>query len=159
MKSFTLVPATLLAVALVATSPVVSAADNARPQRGDMVKKMDKDGDGRLARTELPSSERAQQRFEAMDADKDGYVTQAEAQAARQNRRADRKAEMEQRFKDADINGDGQFSLDEVQAKMPRLAERFNELDADKNGYLTREEMRAGAKQRHQQRSKERPAS
>jgi len=148
---------------------MASAADGARqqrdhaPQRGEMFKRLDKDGDGRLSRAELPTNDRAQQRFEAMDADKDGYVTQDEAKAAREARRAEGKARMEQRLREADIDGDGQYSLAEVQAKMPRMAERFNELDADKNGYLTREEMRAGAKQRHQElrrnRSQDKPAS
>ena len=48
---------------------------------------------------------------------------------------------MEERFKEADTNGDGQLSLDEVQAKMPRLAERFTALDTDKNGLLSKEEL------------------
>ena len=160
MKSLTLLSATVLAVALAATASVASAADNkgdsARPQRGEMFKRMDKDGDGRLSRAELPADERAQKRFEAMDKDQDGYVTQEEAQAARQTRRAEGKARMEQHLRDADINGDGQYSIDELQAKMPRMAERFNDLDADKNGYLTREEMRAGAKQHRRHRAEKR---
>ena len=52
---------------------------------------------------------------------------------------------MEARFKEADANSDGQMSLDEAQAKMPRLAERFSTLDADKNGLLSKEEIRHGA--------------
>jgi Ca2+-binding EF-hand superfamily protein len=52
---------------------------------------------------------------------------------------------MEQRFKEADANSDGQLSLDEVQSKMPRLAERFSTLDVDKNGQLSKEEIRNGA--------------
>ena len=51
---------------------------------------------------------------------------------------------MEEHFKEADVNSDGQLSLDEVQAKMPRLAERFNTLDADKNGLLSKEELQHG---------------
>jgi Ca2+-binding EF-hand superfamily protein len=54
------------------------------------------------------------------------------------------KARMEERFKDADANGDGQLSLDEAQAKLPKLAQRFNTLDADKNGLLSKEELKRG---------------
>jgi Ca2+-binding EF-hand superfamily protein len=51
---------------------------------------------------------------------------------------------MEEKFKEADANGDGQLSLDEVQAKMPRLAARFNDLDKDKNGLLSQDELAQG---------------
>jgi Ca2+-binding EF-hand superfamily protein len=54
------------------------------------------------------------------------------------------RGKMEERFKEADTNGDGQLSLDEVQAKMPRLASRFSELDKDKNGQLSKEELAHG---------------
>ena len=56
----------------------------------------------------------------------------------------DMKRKMEEHFKEADANSDGQLSLDEVQAKMPRLAERFSTLDTDKNGLLSKEEIRNG---------------
>ena len=54
------------------------------------------------------------------------------------------KEKMEERFKEADANGDGQLSLDEVQAKMPRMAERFSTLDTDKNGLLSKDELKHG---------------
>ena len=52
---------------------------------------------------------------------------------------------MEARFKEADANGDGQISLDEAQSKMPRVAERFSTLDTDKNGLLSKDELKHGA--------------
>jgi hypothetical protein len=70
-------------------------------------------------------------------------VTQDELKQARETRHqmhGDMKEKMEQRFKEADANSDGQLSLDEVQSKMPRLAERFSTLDVDKNGQLSKEE-------------------
>jgi Ca2+-binding EF-hand superfamily protein len=51
---------------------------------------------------------------------------------------------LDERFKDADTNGDGQLSLDEVQAGMPRLAAHFTDLDKDKNGMLSKEELAQG---------------
>jgi hypothetical protein len=47
-----------------------------------------------------------------------------------------------ERLRAADTNGDGMISREEAKA-LPRLAGHFDELDADKNGQLTAEEMRA----------------
>jgi Ca2+-binding EF-hand superfamily protein len=63
--------------------------------------------------------------------------------------RGEMKEKMEARFKEADANGDGQLSLDEVQAKMPRLADRFTTLDTDKNGQLSKDELKHGGPGHH----------
>jgi Ca2+-binding EF-hand superfamily protein len=110
----------------------------------------DKDGDGRVSRAEATSSgaERSGEWFDKLDLNKDGYLTQDEMKQAHDNRHqmhGDMKEKMEARFKEADANADGQLSLDEVQAKMPRLAERFTTLDTDKNGLLSKDELRQGA--------------
>ncbi len=108
----------------------------------------DADGDGRVSRTEASdaSSKRSGEWFDKVDLDKDGYVTQEELKQARQThqgqRRSDMKKRAEERFKAADANGDEQLSLDEAQAKMPKLAERFTALDADKNGMLSKDELK-----------------
>ncbi len=110
----------------------------------------DADGDGRVSRAEASdaSSKRSGEWFDKVDLDKDGYVTQDELKQARKThhdrKRGDMKARMDARFKEADGNADGQLSLDEAQAKMPKLAERFNTLDADKNGMLSKEELKHG---------------
>jgi Ca2+-binding EF-hand superfamily protein len=109
----------------------------------------DKDGDGRVSRAEATSSgaERSGEWFDKLDANKDGYLTQEEMKQARDTRHqmhGDMKEKMETRFKEADINSDGQISLEEAQAKMPRVAERFTTLDTDKNGLLSKDELRHG---------------
>ena len=109
----------------------------------------DTDGDGRVSRAEAAAagSERSGEWFDKIDLNKDGYITQDEMKQAREARHgmhADMREKMEQRFKEADTNGDGQLSLDEAQSKMPRLAERFSALDTDKNGLLSKEEIRNG---------------
>ncbi|HEU4778476.1 MAG TPA: EF-hand domain-containing protein [Steroidobacteraceae bacterium] len=112
--------------------------------------KADTDGDGRVSRAEATSSgaERSGEWFDKIDSNKDGYLTQEEmkqARATRQGKHGDMKQKMEQRFTEADANADGQISLDEAQAKMPRVAERFSTLDTDKNGLLSKEELKHGA--------------
>lgn len=106
----------------------------------------DTDGDGRVSRAEATaaSNERSQDWFDKVDLNKDGYVTQEELKQVRETRHSHMKARMEERFKEADANGDDQLSLDEAQAKMPKLAERFSTLDADKNGMLSKDELKRG---------------
>jgi Ca2+-binding EF-hand superfamily protein len=113
----------------------------------------DKDGDGRVSRAEATSSgaERSGEWFDKLDLNKDGYVTQEEMQQARDTRKGDMKEKMEARFKEADANSDGQISLDEAQAKMPRVAERFSTLDTDKNGLLSKDELKHGSHRRQPQ--------
>ena len=103
----------------------------------------DTDGDGRVSRAEATAAgaERSGAWFDKLDADKDGYVTQEETRQARETRRGAMREKAEEHFKAADSNGDGQLSLDEVQAKMPKLAERFGTLDKDKNGFLSKSEL------------------
>jgi Ca2+-binding EF-hand superfamily protein len=109
----------------------------------------DKDGDGRVSRAEATASgaQRSGEWFDKLDQNKDGYLTQEEMKQARETRHqmhGEMKEKMEARFKEADTNGDGQISLDEAQSKMPRVAERFSTLDTDKNGLLSKDELRHG---------------
>jgi Ca2+-binding EF-hand superfamily protein len=108
-----------------------------------MWQKLDKDSDGRVSRAEADGAPHGKlaSRFDAIDGNKDGFLTQDEFRAAHGKKREQRGAQMQERLKEADINGDGQISLDEAQAKLPRLAPRFNDLDADKNGMLSAEEL------------------
>jgi len=109
----------------------------------DQFMKADTDGDGRVSRAEAAAAadKHVSEWFDKLDLNKDGYVTPDEIKQAHEARRAQMKEMFDQRFKDADTNGDGQLSREEVQAKMPRLAARFDELDTDKNGQLSREEL------------------
>ena len=143
---------TLSTCALTLAALFAGAALAADPPRADSphdVMRADTDGDGRISRAEAAAAgaERSNEWFDKLDLNKDGYITADEmkqAHATRNNMHGDMRQKMEERFKEADTNGDGQLSLDEVQAKMPKLAERFSELDTDKNGQLTKEELARG---------------
>ena len=87
--------------------------------------------------------ERTRARFERMDLDHDGKVTQAEMDEARAQRDSQGGGGgpgggMMSR---ADANGDGAVTLDEMQSQ---ARDRFARLDADKDGKVTRDEMQAG---------------
>lgn len=50
---------------------------------------------------------------------------------------------MEAAFTRADGNGDGKLSKEEA-ARMPAIAAKFDELDANKDGFLSMDEFAAG---------------
>ena len=112
----------------------------------------DKDGDGRVSRAEAnaAATERTNEWFDKLDLNKDGYVTQEETRQARETRRGEMREAFDEHFKAADANSDGQLSLDEVQANMPHMADRFSTIDKDKNGMLSKEELQHGGAGHHQ---------
>ncbi len=61
----------------------------------------------------------------------------------RQRSPAERMAQLEKRFKEADKDGDGKLTLDEAEAGMPRVAKNFALIDKDKKGYVTLDEIKA----------------
>jgi Ca2+-binding EF-hand superfamily protein len=50
--------------------------------RGDFLKKLDTDGDGRISREEAKAAPRLLEHFDAIDANKDGFITAEEMKAA-----------------------------------------------------------------------------
>lgn len=62
---------------------------------------------------------------------------------------------MAERFKQADTNGDGMLNKAEA-AALPRIAEHFDEIDADHNGQITPEELRAFHEKRRAAHGKDR---
>ena len=59
---------------------------------------------------------------------------------------ATERAAIEAAFTRADANADGKLSRDEAQ-RLPAIALRFDELDKDRDGFLSLEEFAAGAMQ------------
>jgi Ca2+-binding EF-hand superfamily protein len=143
-------PLTTCALTLLALlgGTALASDDPAASAKSPRQMRADTDGDGRVSRAEATAagSQRSGEWFDKLDLDKDGYVTQDEMRQARETRRGAMREKSDEHFKAADANGDGQLSLDEVQAKIPRLAERFSQVDKDGNGFLSREELQRGAR-------------
>lgn len=77
--------------------------------------------------------------LKAADTDKDGILSREEIEAHALKMMVKRSADrMERRL---DVNGDGKISLEAVEKKR---AERFAELDKNKDGKLDRSELKAG---------------
>ena len=53
--------------------------------------------------------------------------------------------QIEDKFKLADKNADGQLTLEEAKAGMPRVAKGFDKIDVDKKGYVTVDQIKAMA--------------
>lgn len=53
--------------------------------------------------------------------------------------------EITAKFKAADKNADGQLTLEEAKAGMPRVAKDFDKIDVEKKGYVTLEQIIAMA--------------
>ena len=132
------------------------------------IERMDSDGDGRVSRAEFDAAKTAREQareearaarggamvrhmafdFDAIDADRDGYIVRSEVMAHRDRMREQMRAERGKRFAEAfsaaDLDGDGRLSRAEVDAKMPRLSKRFAWLDDNRDGFLGRDELEAG---------------
>ncbi len=85
--------------------------------------------------------------FERFDKDKDGFVSQAEFDEARSQRRGGGGGGGKVSFADFDGNKDGKLSREEFNAGLMDVAERareamptFEDYDADKNGKITEAE-------------------
>ena len=64
------------------------------------------------------------------------------AQTPPEQPKGDRGHKMHERLKAADKDGDGKISRAEAVA-LPRIAKHFDEIDTNKDGFITREEMKA----------------
>ena len=86
--------------------------------------------------------------FDAIDANRDGYIVRTEAVAHRERMRGQMREAGAKRFAEAfaaaDLNGDGRLSRVEGDEKMPRLSKRFAWMDDNRDGFLSRTELEAG---------------
>ncbi len=130
----------------------------------------DKNGDGALSRAEAEAGmPRLAKDFDASDANKDGKVTQEELRAYGAKRHAQwkehggraghhnpeaSKARFSERFKKADTDGDGALSKAEAEKSIPRLAKHFDEIDANRDGKITQDEMKASMEKHRAERKK-----
>ena len=51
--------------------------------------------------------------------------------------------QLQEKFNLADKNADGKLSLEEAKEGMPRVARAFDKIDAQKDGYVTLEQIKA----------------
>ena len=130
------------ALGLAGAATLASAAGAEGHDSMARFKQADTNGDGMLSRDEAKALPKLARHFDEIDANHDGQVTADELRAYHQAMRAGRKEKGAERFKKLDADGDGRISRAEAQAA-PRLAAHFDDLDANKDGFLTPDELKA----------------
>lgn len=136
-------PKPLILIALCFSSAAVLAADPRGKPALSEFEGMDADRDARISADEHAAA--ARKMFRAMDANRDGKVTASEMDAAytevtgRQAEASDVNAAEKIRMVDRD--GDGVLTASEHDAASKEM---FRKMDANRDGYLSREEWTAG---------------
>lgn len=151
---------TLFCTALVLATGITFAQD-AAPQRGARHAEMqakaearfaaaDKDNSGRIDRAEAQAiGERMASNFDRMDANKDGGIDKAEMAAVRHKMgRAGHRMKSAMSFQRGlfvgmDDNADGAVTRAELGSKHKRWSDDFDIIDANRDGKITGEELRA----------------
>jgi len=137
-----------LIAALILIPALGFAADNTADARGSRgaghFSKADADGDGKLSRAEVGRAmPQLAGEFDAIDRDRDGQLSRGELRAWTKAHRAERRAKAAERFRHADTDGDGAVSRTEAEQHAPRLARKFDQIDVNRDGKLTQDELRA----------------
>jgi len=130
----------MTAIALVSASSLVFAADGG-PQRGaflERLKAADTDGNGMISRAEAAALPRLAAHFDAIDTNKDGQLTADELRAFHQAHHGHHGRGGHAK---ALLGPDGKITRDQFLA---RAAERFDRMDANKDGVVTADELKAG---------------
>jgi Ca2+-binding EF-hand superfamily protein len=130
-------------LAICFSSAVVLAADPKGTPALSEFEGIDADRDGRISAREHAAA--ASKMFQAMDADRDGNITAAEMDSAYEKVSGKKASESDMSAADkiavVDSNGDGVLTAAEHAAASRTM---FGKMDADRDGYLNRNEWTAG---------------
>lgn len=155
MKRNALFAASVLALGLLggtaaAATPATDATATARPQHV----RLDANGDGNIDRGEAARSPRLAEHFDRIDKNRDGRITADERPryGGKHGRFGKRR---HAGIAALDHDGDGRLSREELDGK-GRFGENFTEMDANRDGYIVRGELRAYHDKQRPQREAER---
>lgn len=127
--------------AFAATQPDTAAA---KPTRASL----DINSDGSIDRTEAAKSPRLLERFDTIDTNKDGKLSKEEMPRRGDRKHSGRGDGPRDAMAKLDTDKDGRISRAESAAAEGRFATRFDEMDANKDGYVDRTDHELRSKQR-----------
>ena len=106
-------------------------------------KSVDTNGDGAVSKSEFNAfyAKHNAKHFKELDTNKDGKLTPEEMQGGHRQEmgHGNGTTHLDERFKAADVNSDGGLSKEEANG-MPMLNAYFDQVDANKDGKVTRQE-------------------
>ena len=138
-------------IALISLFVAASAqAGGAECQRQAMAA-VDADGDGVLTRDEASRTHGSPKSSMPSMRTRTGASPRTSLRRSARRTTAEMKTRGEERWKASDTDGDGSLSLAEATASSSWAAGRFDKLDANGDGQLTREEMSAARRNGHEQ--------
>ena len=130
-----------------------TTARAAKPAHHGGFKAIDTNGDGQISRDEAKGHAWLEKNFDQIDTNHDGQLSKDELAAWHKAHKGEMREKMAERFdakfKAADKDGDGALTKDEAQAGLPHLAKHFDQIDANHDGKVTEDEIRAYMKSRH----------
>lgn len=115
----------LILIGLLSLNVVAVMAQENHPSPKETITKMDINKDGKIAKSEAKGH--LLEKFDTIDSNKDGFVTEAELEANKPKR------------EEMDTNKDGKISKSEAKG---HLLEKFDTIDTDKDGFLSEAEMK-----------------
>jgi len=118
-----------------------ASADPGKPRS------LDTDGDQliSLAEAQAGAPELASH-FGELDANHDGMLSVDEVVANQPTGKIRFTRDIQEDFAAADVNGDGMLARAEADGKMPIVSDFFGEMDANKDGYVTMDEIHEHAR-------------
>ncbi|MGH8026994.1 MAG: EF-hand domain-containing protein [Pseudoxanthomonas sp.] len=125
-------------------APSAPAADGQQAPRA----KLDSNGDGGVDRAEAAQHPRLAGKFDELDKNKDGKLTKDEMPRHGERKHGRDGHGPREAMAKLDTDKDGRISRAESAAGEGKLASRFDEMDANKDGFIDRADHEIRAKQR-----------
>lgn len=138
-----LVFAILTVLAASASMDAFAQPVSTAPMKGQGFAVLDKNGDGVISREEAGARPMLAKMFDKMDTNKDGVLSKDEMKVVREKIKERHMAKL-------DTDRDGRISRAEA-ATHPKLADRFDRIDSNGDGYLSKDELMA-AREAHRAR-------